>query len=155
MRCLAVTGEFEDFLNQALRDCFVCWLSAEGMQKRSLSEPDLSIARALELARSIEAAVSETNGFKEPNSIAGASGKVLDVGGAAASVVSLCQNLAHWADLLIIDVGATTTRDGHVGTSNPNVACVEKLVTSHLSVEEVQQKIPILEMERRAGRQMW
>ena len=60
LRRLAITCEFEDFLDQALRNCFVCGLRAEGMQKRLLTEPDLNIARALELARSIEAAASET-----------------------------------------------------------------------------------------------
>ena len=58
------------------------------MQKRLLTEPNLNIARALELARSIEEAASETKGFKDPSSIAGASGKVLNVGGAAAAVSS-------------------------------------------------------------------
>ena len=84
LRRLAITCEFEDFLDQALRDRFVCGLRAEGMQKRLLTEPDLNIARALELDRSIEAAASETKGFKDPSSIAGASGKVLNVGVAAA-----------------------------------------------------------------------
>ena len=80
LRCLAITCEFEDFLDQALRDRFVCGLRAEGMQKRLLTKPDLNIARALELAQSIEAAASETKGFKNPSSIAGTSGKVLNVG---------------------------------------------------------------------------
>ena len=88
LRRLAITCEFEHFLDQALRDRFVCGLRAEGMQKRLLTEPDLNITRALELARSIEAAASETKGFKDPSSIAGTSGKVLNIGGAAAAVVS-------------------------------------------------------------------
>ena len=82
LRHLAITCEFEDFLDQALRDRFVCGLRAEGMQKRLLTEPDLNIAQALELTRSIEAAASEAKGFKDPSSIAGASGKVLNVRGA-------------------------------------------------------------------------
>ena len=85
LRRLAITCEFEDFLNQALRDRFVCGLRTEGMQKRLLTEPDLNIARALEVARSIDAAALETKGFKDPSSIAGASGKVLNVEGAAAT----------------------------------------------------------------------
>ena len=60
LRGLAITCEFKDFLDQALRDRFVCGLRVEGMQKRLLTEPDLNIAWALELARSIEAAASET-----------------------------------------------------------------------------------------------
>ena len=69
----------------------MCGLRAEGMQKRLLTESDLNIVQALELARSIEADASETRGFKEPGSIAGALGKVLNVGGTAAAVVSLGQ----------------------------------------------------------------
>ena len=89
LRRLTITCEFEDFLDQALRDRFACGLRAEGMQKRLLTKPGLNIARALELARSIEATASETKGFKDPSSIAGASGKVLNVGGAGtASAVS-------------------------------------------------------------------
>ena len=84
LRRLAITCEFEDFLDQALLDRFVC-----GLQKRLLTEPDLNIACALELARSIEAAASETKGFKDPSSIAGTSGKVLNVGEAAAAAVVL------------------------------------------------------------------
>ena len=90
LRRLAITCQFEDFLAQALHDRFVCGLRAEGMQKRLLTEPDLNIARALELALSIEAAASETKGFKDPSSIVGTSGKVLNVGGAAA-VITSCQ----------------------------------------------------------------
>ena len=40
-------------------------------------------------------------------------------------------------DLVVIDVGTTATKDGHGSTGKPNVAFVEKLVTSHMSVEEV------------------
>ena len=43
------------------------------MQKRLLTKPDLNIARALEFARSVEAAALETKGFKDPSSIASAS----------------------------------------------------------------------------------
>ena len=128
LRRLAITCEFEDFLDQGLRDRFVSGLRAEGKQKRLLTEPDLNIARALELARSIEAAASETKRFKDPSSIACTSGKVLNVS----------KNPAYQADLLVIDVGATTMRDGHASTGKP-------------------KKIPDynIEVERRAGKQMW
>ena len=105
LRRLAIICEFEDFLDQALRDRFVCGLRAKGMQKRLLTEPVLNIARALELARSIEAAASETKGFKDPSSIAGASGKILNVGGAAAAAaVSSGRNSSgpvHRANLIV------------------------------------------------------
>ena len=79
--------------------------------------------------------------------IAGTSGNV----GGAAAVVS--KNPAYRADLLVIDVCATTMRDGHASTGKPSVEFVEKLVTSYLSVEEVKQKkFQIIEVERRAGK---
>ena len=138
LRPLAITCEFEHFLDQALRDRFVCGLRAEGMQKRLLTEPDLNIARALELAWIIEAAASETKGFKDPSSIACSSDKVLNVGGAATAVISSGQKTG--LSVFIIDVDATTMRDGHISTGKPSVGFLVKLVTSHLSVKEVQQK---------------
>ena len=62
---------------------------------------------------------------------------------------------AHRADLIVIDVDATTTRDGHASTGKPSVTFVVKLATSHLSVEGVQQrKLSILGVERRAEKLM-
>ena len=66
---------------------------------------------------------------------------------------SSCWGLAHRADLVVIDVGKTTTRDGHASTSKPSITFVVKLVTSHLSVEETQErKRLILEVETRAAK---
>ena len=48
-----------------------------------------------------------------------------------------------------------TTRDGHASTGKPSATFVVKLATSHLSVEGVQQrKLLILEVEKKAGKQM-
>ena len=74
--------QFGDFLDQALRNCFVCRLRAEGMQKRLLTESDLDITQALELAWSIEAE------FKDPCSIAGTSSKLVNVGAATTTAIS-------------------------------------------------------------------
>ena len=42
--------------NKALRDCFVSGLKSEVMQKRLLSEVDLMLKCAIEIAQGIEAA---------------------------------------------------------------------------------------------------
>ena len=158
LRRLAITCEFKDFLDQALRDHFVCGLRAKGMQKNLLTEPGFNIARALELARNIEAAASETKGFKDPSSIGGASGKVLNVGvapavysgrnssGTSPSGGSYCHRCGRYDH---------EGRIGHASTGKPSATFVIKLPTSHLSVEGVQQrKFAILEIERKAGKQM-
>ena len=152
LRHLAITCEFEDFLNQALCDRFVCGLRAEGMQKRLLTKPDLNIARALELAPRIEA--QRDSKTQAALQVPQAKSSMLEELPSPSS--HRAKNPAYWADLLVIDVGAMTMRDGHASTGKPSVGFVVKLVTSHLSVEEVQQrKLQIIEVERRAGKQMW
>ena len=56
LRRLAVTCEFGNFLNDALCDRFVCGLNNSAMQRRLLSEPNLDLSRACELAQGMEAA---------------------------------------------------------------------------------------------------
>ena len=56
LRRLATTCDFGPFLNEALCDRFVCGLSNPAMQWRLLSEPDLVLQKACELAQGIEAA---------------------------------------------------------------------------------------------------
>ena len=45
-----------DFLDQALRDRFVCGVRNEALQRKLLTESDLTIKRAQELAQSMESA---------------------------------------------------------------------------------------------------
>ena len=52
--------EFETNLNDALRDRLVCRLHNELIQKRLLSEPDLSLAKASEIALAMEVAAKDT-----------------------------------------------------------------------------------------------
>ena len=56
LRRLATTCEFGAFLNEALCDKFVCRLSNSAMQRKLLSEPNLHLSKACELAQGIEAA---------------------------------------------------------------------------------------------------
>ena len=56
LRKMAVPCEFGATLGEALRDRLVCGLGNEAHQKRLLSEPDLTLDKALVLAQSLETA---------------------------------------------------------------------------------------------------
>ena len=56
LRRLAANCKFGDHLTQAIRDCLACGLRGESTQKRLLAEADLTLARAIEIAQSMEAA---------------------------------------------------------------------------------------------------
>ncbi len=56
LRRLAMNCEFGGYLEEALRDRFVCGLRNEGTQKRLLSEADLTFKKALEIAHGMEVA---------------------------------------------------------------------------------------------------
>ena len=64
LRKLAKYCEFGDHLNEALRDRFVCGLKSEVTQKRLLSETNLTLNRAVEIAQGIEAAEQHTQQLK-------------------------------------------------------------------------------------------
>ena len=56
LRRLAATCEFGAFLEEALRDRFVCGLVNEGVQRRLLVESELDLSKATEMAKGMEAA---------------------------------------------------------------------------------------------------
>ena len=62
---LAKTCQFGTFLKEALRDQFVCGLSAVNIQKRLLSKTDLTVERSLELSQAMDAAERGAKNFKE------------------------------------------------------------------------------------------
>ena len=64
LRRLAANCKFGDHLTQAIRDRLVCGLRSEGTQKRLLAEADLNLAKALEIAQSMEAADRNTQRLK-------------------------------------------------------------------------------------------
>lgn len=51
-----INCEFGALLDEALRDCIVCGLDSKAAQKRLLTEPDLTFARAVEIVTSMEEA---------------------------------------------------------------------------------------------------
>ena len=60
LRKLAKTCQFKAFLDEALRDRFVCGLRAQYIQKRLLSEAALDLKKALEVAQGMEGAEQTT-----------------------------------------------------------------------------------------------
>ena len=60
LRKLSERCDFGEYLEQALRDCLVCGLVNEKVQQRLLSESDLSLKKAFEIAQGMEAAQKET-----------------------------------------------------------------------------------------------
>ena len=63
LRRLAATCEFKTFLNEALRDKFVCGLNSEAVQRRLLVEAGLTLDKAFEMAQGMEAAAVDVKQF--------------------------------------------------------------------------------------------
>ena len=64
LRRLALHCEFGDYLDQALRDRLVCGMQSESIQRRLLTEADLTLTRAVTLAQGMEAATKNTQSLK-------------------------------------------------------------------------------------------
>ena len=56
LRRLSIRCEFGEFLDQALRDRFVCGVRSEALQKKLLTEADLTMTRAQEIGQGMECA---------------------------------------------------------------------------------------------------
>ncbi|XP_069133160.1 uncharacterized protein [Argopecten irradians] len=65
LRKLSEHCNFEGFLNDALRDRFVCGLTSAATQRKLLSEADLTLKRAMDIAVSMELADCESRKLKE------------------------------------------------------------------------------------------
>ena len=68
LRRLSITCDFGEFLEEALRDRFVCGVKNESIQKKLLTESDLTIKRAQEIAQSFEAADKSAKDLKSGGS---------------------------------------------------------------------------------------
>ena len=74
---LATHCNFQGYLAEALRDRLVCGLKSEVMQKRLLTEDDLTFESAVKLAQGMEAADRSATAFKELESTASSVKKVI------------------------------------------------------------------------------
>ncbi|XP_048254597.1 uncharacterized protein K02A2.6-like [Haliotis rufescens] len=63
LRKLSEHCDFGGFLDDAMRDMFVCGLASAAMQRRLLAEKDLNLKKSMEISLSMEAANKETNEF--------------------------------------------------------------------------------------------
>ena len=60
LRKITLNCDFKDFLDQALRDRFVCGLQNNSIRRRLLAERKLTLKLAIELAKTMENADLET-----------------------------------------------------------------------------------------------
>lgn len=68
LRRLAAKCKFEDtkeFLEESLRDRFVCGLKTESVRKRLLTEAELTFSKAVEVAQSLETAAKDAQQLKK------------------------------------------------------------------------------------------
>ena len=65
LRTLSRDCNFGDFLNDALRDQFVCGLRSEALQSKLLAEDGLTLQRAIEIAKAQEAARRDAHRFQD------------------------------------------------------------------------------------------
>ena len=64
LRRLATHCKFERYLDDALRNRFVCSLCNKAMQQRLLGEADLTYSKAMDLAQAMEAAEENAHSLK-------------------------------------------------------------------------------------------
>ena len=64
LRKLTIHCQFRGYLDEALRDRLVCGLRNEAIQRKLLTEADLTVARALELSLGMEAAEKNAKSLK-------------------------------------------------------------------------------------------
>ena len=64
LRRLAAKCSFGNYLEEALRDRLVCGLRNECIQKRLLSEADLTLSKAVHIAKSLKAASQSAQTLK-------------------------------------------------------------------------------------------
>ena len=69
LRKLTTNCDFGDYLEEALRDRFVCGLRSETTQKQLLTKAELTLQRAVEVAQAIEAAEKKSEQFKEADHV--------------------------------------------------------------------------------------
>ncbi|XP_054289672.1 uncharacterized protein LOC129004967 [Macrosteles quadrilineatus] len=119
LKRLASQCNFNTFLEEALRDRLVCGLTNEAIQRKLLTESDLTFTRAVEVAVSMELASRELKGFHESSSELAAS-EGWENAGCTDSVAELAAS-EGWED-----AGCTDSVAGLSHTSAPH--CVVTVV---------------------------
>ena len=76
LRRLANTCEFGTFLNEALRDRLVCGLKAESIQKRLLTEADLTLDKAVKISVASETAAKDAGLLNKASGASAAVNKI-------------------------------------------------------------------------------
>ena len=61
---MATHCQFAGYLDEALRDRFLCGIRSEAIQRSLLMEKDLTLARAIEVAQGTEAAENKMKNLK-------------------------------------------------------------------------------------------
>ena len=69
LRRLATKCNFGPYLDEALRDRFVCGIKSEAIQRKLLSESDIDLTKAFQLATTMESAHANTLSLQAPASV--------------------------------------------------------------------------------------
>lgn len=123
LRRLAIICQFEAFLKEALCDSFVCGLKSENIQKKLLTEANLTMDHAVETARGMEIAAADAKELKQTTPV--------QVPQEARFSTQL-HAPAHLPDSSVIVVGIVTMTGGPVDSSKPNAIRAVRQATSHL-----------------------
>lgn len=65
LRALTPFCGIGDTLDNMLRDCLVCGINHERLQRRLLAEPNLKFAKALEITQTFESAMQDAHHFQD------------------------------------------------------------------------------------------
>ena len=65
LRKLSIYYKFAGFLDDALRDCFVCGLRSEQIQRKLLTQAELTFSQAVDIAKAMEVAKCDIKQFQD------------------------------------------------------------------------------------------
>ena len=133
LRKLTKHCEFGAYLEEALRDRFVCGLRSEPIQKRLLAEADLTFQRAVQQAQGMEMAAAQARQLQSPSSD-GQQGQQPQVVGHLGN---------NRAVPTVSDVGGLTTLQPSVHSRPLSATTVASLDISRLFADSRKRQKPI------------